>query len=156
MSVSATALTVFISSTAISQSYYTFGNSIYEVMVLVDYSFGNSFMVMMDIVLTHLGIVLMVMMDIVLIHLETALMVMMVTVLILLVIQFTEVMEEAAIHSATQYTVIEKNSIYNPKEVEVGWFIEENQAKFIFPEPQPLFKSRNKLYLIEQYKLVQL
>ena len=26
----------------------------------------------------------------------------------------------------------------------MGWFIEENQAKFVFPEPQPLFKSRNK------------
>ena len=39
---------------------------------------------------------------------------------------------------------LKKHNIYNPKEVEVGWFIEENQAKFVFPEPQSLFKSRNK------------
>ena len=43
MSVSATALTVFISSTAISQSYYTFGNSIYGSDGFSGYSFGNSF-----------------------------------------------------------------------------------------------------------------
>ena len=68
-------------------SSYTFGNSTYGNDGYSSYS---------------LGIVLMVMM---------------VTVLILLAIQFTEVMAEAAIHLVTQYTVIEKNSIYNLKKL---------------------------------------
>lgn len=31
-----------------------------------------------------------------------------------------------------------------PVEVEIGWFIEEQQAKFVFSDPQPLFKTREK------------
>ena len=33
---------------------------------------------------------------------------------------------------------------YKPKALEVGWFIEESQGKFVFPKPESLFKSRNK------------
>lgn len=33
---------------------------------------------------------------------------------------------------------------FDPKEIDVGWFIEEPQGKFVFPKPEPLFKSRQK------------
>lgn len=33
---------------------------------------------------------------------------------------------------------------FRPKNVEIGWFIDEPQAKFIFPEPTPLFRQRQK------------
>ena len=42
ISVSATALTIFISSASISQTYYSFGNSIYGNDGYSSYSFGNS------------------------------------------------------------------------------------------------------------------
>ena len=42
MSVSASALTVFISSASISQTYYSFGNSIYGSDGFSAYSSGNS------------------------------------------------------------------------------------------------------------------
>ena len=32
---------------------------------------------------------------------------------------------------------------YKPKSVDIGWYIEEAQGKFVFPKPMPLFKSRN-------------
>lgn len=33
---------------------------------------------------------------------------------------------------------------YKPKNVDVGWFVEQEEAKFVFPEPITLFKSRKK------------
>jgi hypothetical protein len=35
-------------------------------------------------------------------------------------------------------------SVYKSKKFDVGWFIEEPQGKFVFFEPKPLFKSREK------------
>ena len=33
---------------------------------------------------------------------------------------------------------------HKPKTIDVGWFIEEPQGKFVFPEPVKLFKLRDK------------
>ena len=33
---------------------------------------------------------------------------------------------------------------YKAKPVEIGWYIEESQGKFVFPKPSQLFKSRGK------------
>jgi len=33
---------------------------------------------------------------------------------------------------------------YKPVPVDVGWYIEEPQGKFVFPKPEPLFKRRGK------------
>lgn len=33
---------------------------------------------------------------------------------------------------------------FEPNKLDVGWFVDEPQAKFVFPEPQPLFKQRQK------------
>jgi len=35
-------------------------------------------------------------------------------------------------------------TIYAPKKVDVGWFLEQNHGKFVFYEPTPLFKERQK------------
>ena len=43
---------------------------------------------------------------------------------------------------------------YKPKNVDVGWFVEQEEAKFVFPEPITLFKSRKKLFPTERFKLV--
>lgn len=33
---------------------------------------------------------------------------------------------------------------FDPKRIEIGWFVDEPQAKFVFPEPKPLFRQRGK------------
>ncbi|MDA9960056.1 hypothetical protein N9D19_00790 [Planktomarina temperata] len=35
-------------------------------------------------------------------------------------------------------------SLYKPKKIDVGWYIDERQGKFVFFEPTTLFKSRSK------------
>ncbi len=33
---------------------------------------------------------------------------------------------------------------FEPRRIEVGWFVDEPQAKFVFPEPVPLYRQREK------------